>query len=60
MARGLTIIGMVVAILLLVLFSLDLAIKVPFQRFSILMDVSFVVCALLLGYMSWSTMKELD
>ncbi|MDA0659396.1 MAG: hypothetical protein O2931_02500 [Planctomycetota bacterium] len=60
MARGLTIIGMVVAILLLVLFSLDLAIKVPFQRFSILMDVSFVVCAVLVGYMSWSTMKELD
>ena len=60
MARGLTIIGMVVAILLLVLFSLDLAVKVPFQRFSIMMDASFVVCALLLGYMSWSTMKELD
>lgn len=60
MARGLTILGMVVAVLLLILFSLDLAVKIPFRRASTLMDVSFLICALVLGYMSWSTMRELE
>jgi len=60
MAKVLTFFGMVAAVLLLVLFAMDLAVKVPFQRFSVVMDVSFLVCAGLLGYMSWSTLRELE
>ena len=58
MSKALTIGGMVVAILLLILFSIDLAIGIPFKRASLVMDVSFVLCAIMLGYLSWSTFKE--
>ena len=60
MARGLTILGMVVAVLLLILFSLDLAIKLPFDRANVFMDVAYLICALCLGFVSWSTMRELE
>ena len=60
MSKALTIGGMVVAILLLILFSIDLAIAIPFKRASALMDISFVLCALILGYLSWSTFKEIQ
>lgn len=59
MAKGLTIFAMVIAVLILVLFSLDLAIKIPFRRASVLLDVIFAISAAGLGYISWSTFKEL-
>ena len=46
MARGLTIAALAIAVLMLVLFGLDLAIQVPFGRQSMLLDISFVVCGL--------------
>ncbi|HEY6563338.1 MAG TPA: hypothetical protein VIY86_02475 [Pirellulaceae bacterium] len=59
MAKGLTIMSLVVAILLCALFGLDLVIGVPFRKASPLMDVAFVICSLLLGLISWTTMREL-
>ena len=59
MAKGLTIVSIVVAILLLALFGLDLAIGVPFRKASILMDIAFVISALGLGIISWTTFREL-
>ncbi len=58
MARALTILGMVVAVLIFCLFALDLAIQTPFARASIAMDVGAVVCAGILGYLSWSSYRE--
>jgi hypothetical protein len=58
MPKGLSISGMVVAGCLLLLFGLDLALKWPFGRI-MPMDVGFVISALVLAYMSWSTFKEL-
>jgi hypothetical protein len=58
MAKTLTVLGMVVAVLVLGLFALDLAIKIPFERVSTAMDCVAVVCAGILGYLSWSTYKE--
>jgi biotin transporter BioY len=49
---------MVVALLIFSLFGLDLAIKVPFNRVNIPMDVGAVVCAGILGYLSWATYQE--
>jgi hypothetical protein len=60
MPKVLCLAGMVIAILILVLFLLDLAIKFPFQRINTLMDVVFVICAVALGYVSWSTLREQD
>ena len=58
MAKGLTILAMVVAILVLLLFALDLVAQFPFTGASKLMDITFVICALALGYLSWSAFKE--
>lgn len=58
MPKALSISGMVVAALLLLLFGLDLALKFPFGGASMSMDIGFVVCAVILAYMSWSTYRE--
>lgn len=59
MPKALTISGMVVAGLVLLVFLLDLAIKIPFGRASLLMDIGFLLSAVILAYMSWSTYREL-
>jgi threonine/homoserine/homoserine lactone efflux protein len=58
MAKALTIMGMVVAVLIFCLFALDLAIGTPFEKANMLMDIGAVICALMLGYLSWSTFRE--
>jgi hypothetical protein len=58
MSKVLCIIGAVVAVLLLLVFGLDAAVSFPFGRNSLVMDIGFLVCALILGYMSWATLRE--
>lgn len=58
MSKALTIIGMIVASLVIVLFGADLAVGFPFQQASMLMDGIFLACAAILGYMSWSSFRE--
>ena len=58
MPKALTIIGMIIAALILVIFGLDLALGIPFQKISMVMDIAFVVAAILLAYMSWATFRE--
>jgi len=60
MARGLTIAAIAIAVLMLVLFGLDLAIGVPFGKQSMLIDICFVVCGVGLGLLGFSTWRELD
>ena len=64
MSKLLTITGMAVSAIILLVFLLDLigsfalpAIA-PFQGASPLMDISFVTCAGVLAYLSWSTYQE--
>ncbi len=58
MPKALTISGMVVTVLIVIVFGLDLAVGFPFYSASTLMDVMFLICASILGYMSWSTFRE--
>jgi hypothetical protein len=58
MARALTILGMVVAVLIFCLFAVDLAIRMPFERASGLLDTTLIICSAILGYLSWSAYKE--
>jgi hypothetical protein len=64
MPRGLCIAGLVIAALLLLLFGLDLLASfvipglAPFRGTSLVMDAVFVVCAIGLAYLSWSSLKE--
>lgn len=59
MPKALTISGLVVACLLLLLFGLDLALKIPFGRANVVMDSGFLVCSLILAYMSWSAFRDI-
>ena len=58
MSRALTIFGMVVAGLMAFVFSFDLALGFPFDRADKTMDICFLLCAGILGYLSWATMRE--
>jgi hypothetical protein len=58
MPKALCVTGIVVAGLLLLVFGLDLAVKLPFQRVSPLMDIAMLICSLALGYAGWATFRE--
>jgi hypothetical protein len=58
MAKAFSVFGMVVSIVFLLVFTLDLALEMPFGRASWIADVGFIICAILLGYMSWATYRE--
>ena len=58
MGKVLSMLGGVVAALLLLVFALDLALGIPFSGASTVMDVGFIICALILAYLSWSTFRE--
>jgi len=59
MPKALTITGMVFAVLVLIIFGLDMAIGVPFNKASFLLDACMVLAAAGLGYMSYNTWREL-
>ncbi len=58
MPKALCIVGTVIAVLLFIVFGLDLAIGFPFGGASSWMNVGFIVCSVVLGYLSWATMRE--
>ena len=58
MARALTIFGMVVAVLLTLMFSLDLMLGIPFYGADWLMDVGGILAGVILGYVSFMTFRE--
>lgn len=58
MPKALCLVGMVVAVLLLLVFGLDLGVQFPFRRVDWVMDVGGVVSSLILGYLSWITLRE--
>lgn len=58
MPKSLTFVGMIVSSLVIILFGADLAIGFPFQKASITMDVIYLLCAGMLGYMSWNSFRE--
>ena len=59
MPRAFCLMGLAVALLLFVLFVLDLSIGIPFHRASMLADIGFVVSSLGLGLISFTTLKRL-
>jgi len=58
MSKALCLAGMVVAAILLLLFGLDLGLGIVFGKMSVMMNVGFLVCAVVLGYLSWATFRE--
>ncbi|MCA9215645.1 MAG: hypothetical protein KDB27_21415 [Planctomycetales bacterium] len=61
MNKGMTIMGMVVALLIFILFLADIAVKIPFGRAGgMLWDILFLISALGLGFLSFTTFRELE
>jgi len=58
MPKALCITAMAIAGLLLLLFGLDLAISFPFAKANAMMDMVFIVCAGVLGYLGWAAYRE--
>lgn len=61
MPKALCMSGMVVAILIALLFLVDLAAPsayAPFRKANMMMDIAMLVCAVLLGLASWLTFRE--
>ena len=64
MPKALCLSGMVVAILIALLFLTDLVASMvapslaPFRGVSWLMDISLILCAGVLGAMSWFTVRQ--
>jgi hypothetical protein len=59
MPKAFCIAGAVVAILLLLVFGIDLAAGFPFDRQSWTIDIGMILCSGILGYISWSTYRTL-
>ena len=60
MPKALCYVGMAVAVVVLILFGLDLVIGWPFYGYNIMVDAAFVLSAGLLGFLAWSTLRELE
>ena len=58
MSKAMSIAGMVVAGLMAFVFAFDLALKFPFGRSHPPMDVGFIICAAILGYLSWNALRD--
>ncbi len=59
MPKVLAIAGMVISVLLLLVFGLDAAMGFPFkQAAGMVTDIGFLIAAGILGYMSWTTLRE--
>ena len=58
MPKALCILGTVISVLLLALFLFDLVTTLPFGRPDMAMDVGFIVAAAILGYLSFTTLRE--
>lgn len=58
MSKALTIFGMVVAGLLTLMFTLDLAAGIPFGGAQMTMNIGGIIAGAILGYVSFSTFRE--
>lgn len=58
MSKALSLVGMIIAGLVAVVFLADLAAAFPFQRVSVAADVGFVTAGVMLAYLSWSIMER--
>lgn len=58
MPKALCILGTAISVLMLAIFGLDLATGLPFGREAVVMDVGFVVAAAILGYLSFTTLRQ--
>jgi len=59
MLKALTIIGLIVALAMLVIFAADAFAGWPFKSMNTTMDYGFIAASVILGYISVMTLREL-
>jgi hypothetical protein len=58
MAKAMSISGLIVAGLIALLFTADLAVGIPFGGVGKLTDVGFMISSLILAYLSWNAFRD--
>lgn len=58
MGKAFCILGLLIGLCLILVFGMDLGTKIPFGGISQVMDIGFIVCGLILAYLSWTTFRE--
>lgn len=58
MSKVVSLVGLIIAALVVVLFVADLIAGFPFQRVSLPADVGFIISGLIVAYLSWSIMER--
>jgi hypothetical protein len=58
MPKALSIVGMLIAVLIVLIFILDLAIHLPFGGASTAMDVGMIIGGAMLLYLGWAAYRE--
>ena len=59
MSKALCFSGIATAVILLILFTMDLVTGIPFQKADTLMDIVFLISSGGLGFVSWLTLRDL-
>ena len=58
MPKALAMSGLVVAVLILLICGIDLAVGLTLGGVSKTMDITFLIAAVIMGYVSWMTYRE--
>jgi hypothetical protein len=58
MSKALAIIGMMIALLILLIFALDMAVGMPFGKANSMMDIGMIIGAGILAYLGFSAFRE--
>ncbi|HEY2762295.1 MAG TPA: hypothetical protein VGI75_16160 [Pirellulales bacterium] len=58
MSKALAIIGMLIALLILVIFALDMAVGMPFGKANSMMDIGMIIGSAILAYLGFAAYRE--
>ncbi len=58
MPKALCMSAMVISGIIGLIFAADLALGIPFDKASMVMDVCFLICAATTAFLGWSTFRE--
>jgi hypothetical protein len=59
MAKAMSVAGMVIGGLLALMFTLDLALRVPFGRVAgVMPDLGLAICGGILAYLGWNAFRD--
>ncbi|MDO4573944.1 MAG: hypothetical protein Q4D98_01885 [Planctomycetia bacterium] len=58
MSKALCWVGMVLSLVVFLIFLVDLCMEMPFQRYSIFMDIVFMAASAVMIWLGWGALRE--